>query len=120
MKAPFGPVGDPKADDLRNAIQWAADREEFNKLGFNGTGHLSLPYFIGWDWIYTKDQWLKEYKGFDSTPAVKKAALADAQALMTKHGYSKDNPLSPVRLRNRQQKGLRDLRPAVGEDLDRG
>ena len=93
MKAPFGPVGDPKADDLRNAIQWAADREEFNKLGFNGTGHLSLPYFIGWDWIYTKDQWLKEYKGFDSTPAVKKAALADAQALMTKHGYSKDNPL---------------------------
>ena len=93
MKPPFGPMGDPKAQDLRNAIQWSADREEFNKLGFNGTGHLATPYFIGWTWIYTKDQWLKEYKGFDSTPAVKKADLADAQALMTKHGYSKSNPL---------------------------
>jgi peptide/nickel transport system substrate-binding protein len=93
MKAPFGPIGDPKADDLRDAIQWAANREEFNKLGFNGTGHTATPYFIGWEWIYTKDQWFKEYRGFDSSADVKAKDLADAQALMTKHGYSKSNPL---------------------------
>ena len=93
MKPPFGPVGDPVADDLRTAIQWMADRNEFNKLAFNGTGHLSTPYFIGWNWIYTEEEWLAQYKGLDSTPDVKAKDLADAQALMQKHGYGPDNPL---------------------------
>ena len=93
MKPPFGPVGDPVADDLRTAIQWMADRNEFNKLAFNATGHLSTPYFIGWDWIHTEEEWLAQYKGLDSTPDVKARDLADAQALMQKHGYGPDNPL---------------------------
>ena len=93
MKPPFGPVGDPTADKLRTAIQWMADRNEFNQLAFNGTGHLSTPYFIGWDWIHTVDEWLEQYKGLDSTPDVKARDLADAQAIMTELGYSESNPL---------------------------
>ena len=93
QKPPFGPVGDPTADKLRTAIQWMADRNEFNQLAFNGTGHLSTPYFIGWSWIHTVDEWLAEYKGLDATPDVKARDLADAQAIMTELGYGPDNPL---------------------------
>ena len=93
QKPPFGPVGDPTADKLRTAIQWMADRNEFNQLAFNGTGHLSTPYFIGWDWIHTADEWLAQYKGLDSTPDVKARDLADAQDIMTELGYSESNPL---------------------------
>ena len=93
QKPPFGPVGDPTADKLRTAIQWMADRHEFNQLAFNGTGHPATPYFIGWDWIYTVDEWNAQYKGLDSSPDVKARDLADAQAIMTELGYSESNPL---------------------------
>ena len=92
-RPPFGPVGDPNADKLRRALQIAFDRNEFNQLVMDGIGQLSTPYFIGWNWIYTPEQWNTQYQGFDSTPSVKAADIAEAQGIMESLGYATSNPL---------------------------
>jgi len=93
QKAPFGPVGDPDADKLRWALQIAEDRNEFNQLVMNGIGHLATPYFIGWNWLHTPEEWNDQYQGLDSTPAVKNADKDEARGIMESLGYSESNPL---------------------------
>ncbi len=92
-KPPFGPVGDPAADKLRWALQIGEDRNEFNQLVMDGIGHLATPYFIGWSWIYTPEEWNANFQGLDSTPAVKEADKAEARAIMEELGYTASNPL---------------------------
>ncbi|MFH1141180.1 MAG: ABC transporter substrate-binding protein, partial [Chloroflexota bacterium] len=81
-RPPFGPLGDPKADKIRWAMQISVDRHKMNLLIGDGIGFLSTPYFIGWSWIYTPDEWVKGFRGFDSTPDVKAKDIAEAQRLM--------------------------------------
>jgi len=98
-KAPFGPVGDPMADDIRWAIQMTLNRDAINKLAFDGIGFLAPPYYIGWSWIYTEQEWFDQFPGLDSSPAVKAKHIAEAKALMESHGFSADNMLTvPVYL----------------------
>ena len=93
-KAPFGPVGDPVADDIRWAIQLTLNRDNINKLAFDGIGFLAPPYYIGWEWIYTEQEWFDQFPGLDSSPDVKAQHIAEAKALMEKHGYGPDNFLT--------------------------
>jgi peptide/nickel transport system substrate-binding protein len=98
-KAPFGPVGDPMADDIRWAIQLTLNRDNINKLAFDGIGFLAPPYYIGWEWIYTEQEWFDQFPGLDSTPSVKAQHIAEAKQLMEKHGFGPDNLLTiPVHL----------------------
>ena len=70
-KAPFGPIGDPTADTLRQVIQMGTNRQEINLLSYDGTGILSTPYFFGWDWINTAEEWYEKLPGFNPDPMVK-------------------------------------------------
>ena len=92
-RPPFGPQDDPRARKLRWAVQLAIDRNEFNTLAFDGLGHLSTPYFIGWDWIYTEEEWIENFPGLDSTREVKQKHLAEAQEIMQTEGFGPDNML---------------------------
>ena len=92
-KAPFGPIGDPTADTLRQVIQMGTNRQEINLLSYDGTGILSTPYFIGWEWINTAEEWYEKLPGFNPDPMVKADLIAEAQGLMTGLGYGPDNPL---------------------------
>ena len=92
-RPPFGPQDDPRARKLRWAVQLAIDRDEFNTLAFDGLGHLSTPYFVGWDWIYSDEEWLEYFPGLDSTPEVKQQHLAEAQEIMRTEGFGPDNML---------------------------
>ena len=103
-RPPFGPQDDPRARKLRWAVQLALDRKEFNALALDGIGHLSTPYFIGWDWIYTEKEWLENFPGLDSTPEVKQKHLAEAQEIMQAEGFGPDNPLKTEYLCNQPQR----------------
>ena len=92
-KAPFGPIGDPTADTLRQVIQMGTNRQEINLLSYDGTGILSTPYFIGWEWINTAEEWYEKLPGFNPDPMVKADLIAEAQGLMRGLGYGPDNPL---------------------------
>ena len=92
-RAPFGPMGDPTADNLRTAVQIAVDRGEINDLVFEGLGHLATEYFVGWDWIYSQDEWVELFPGYDFDPVVKAQQIAKAQALVKEAGYGPDNRL---------------------------
>ena len=92
-RPPFGPLNDPTARNIRWAIQLASDREELNILTRDGIGFISTPYFKGWDWIYSEEEWIKTLRGYDSTPAVKQADIAEAQRIMQEEGFSDDNRL---------------------------
>ena len=93
-RAPLGPVGGPAADNIRTAVQIAVDRGEINDLVFEGLGHLATEYFVGWDWIYTQDEWIKEFPGYDFDPMVKAEQIALAKQLMEEAGYGPDNRLA--------------------------
>jgi len=92
INPPFGPIGDPTADTLRKVLQIGTNRQEINLLSYDGTGTLSTPYFFGWDWINTADEWYAALPGFDPDPTVKAGLIAEAQSLMNDLGYSADNP----------------------------
>ncbi len=92
-KPPFGPIGDPTADTLRKVIQMGTNRQEINLLSYDGTGTLSTPYFFGWDWINTEEEWYEKLPGFNPDPMVKEELIKEAQGLMQGLGYGPDNPL---------------------------
>ena len=91
-RAPFGPIGDPTADTLRQVIQMGTNRQEINLLSYDGTGILSTPYFIGWEWINTAEEWYEKLPGFNPDPMVKADLIAEAQDMMRGLGYGPDNP----------------------------
>ena len=91
--APFGPPEDSNARKVRQAINYAIDRGEVNDLIFEGKAFLAMPYYIGWEWIYTQDEWLEQYRGFDSSPEAKARDIAEAKRLMEEAGYGPDNRL---------------------------
>ena len=93
-RPPFGPAEEPNARKLRTALQLAVNRGEINNLVFDGVGHLATEYFVGWDWIYTQQEWLDLFPGYDSSPAVKAQSVAQAKQLMEEAGYGSDNRLS--------------------------
>lgn len=120
-RPPFGPQDDPKARKLRWAVQLALDRDEFNTLVFDGIGHLSTPYFIEWDWIYTEKEWLENFPGLDSTPEVKQKHLAEAQEIMQAEGFGPDNMLKTEYVCNyvqRECEVLADQLKRIYIDLD--
>ena len=51
------------------------------------------PYFIGWEWINTAEEWYEKLPGFNPDPMVKADLIAEAQGLMRGLGYGPDNPL---------------------------
>jgi peptide/nickel transport system substrate-binding protein len=96
-RPPFGPVGDPKADNVRKAMQLAFNREELNLLTKHGIGHIVPVYFIGWDWIATPEEWYDMLPGLDSSPEAKARDIAEAKRLMSEAGYGPDNRLQGIR-----------------------
>ena len=115
-REPFGPPGDPDADTLRRAINLAVDRDIVNKLAFDDIGFLSPPYYVGWEWIYTEDQW-RQFEGFarhdDKGPEIELA-----KQLMESLGYSDDNRLKTTTLSAPAGQGLREneaLQTLLGE-----
>lgn len=105
-REPFGPPGDPAADTLRRAINLAVDRDIVNKLAFDDIGFLSPPYYVGWEWIYTEDQW-RQFEGFarhdDKGPEIELA-----KQLMESLGYSDSNRLKTTTLSAPAGQGLRE------------
>ena len=105
-REPFGPPGDPAADTLRRAINLAVDRDIVNKLAFDDIGFLSPPYYVGWDYIYTEDQW-RQFEGFarheDKGPEIELA-----KQLMEGLGYGPDNRLQTTTLSAPAGQGLRE------------
>jgi peptide/nickel transport system substrate-binding protein len=105
-RTPFGPAGDPDADKLRRAVNLAVDRDVVNKLAFDDIGFLSPPYYVGWDWIYTEDQW-REFEGFarneDKGPEIELA-----KQLMEELGYGPNNRLKTTTLSGTAGQGLRE------------
>ena len=105
-REPFGPPGDPAADTLRRAINLAVDRDIVNKLAFDDIGFLSPPYYVGWDYIYTEDQW-RQFEGFarneDKGPEIELA-----KQLMEGLGYGPDNRLKTTTLSAPAGQGLRE------------
>ena len=91
--APFGPPEDPNARKVRQAMNYALDRGEVNDLIYEGKAFLAMPYYIGWEWIYTQDEWLEQYRGFDSSPEAKARDIAEAKRLMEEAGYGPSNRL---------------------------
>ena len=89
--APFGPGDDPKAKKLRQAVNLAIDRDKHNKLAFDGVGFLSFPYFIGWEWIRTVDEW-RQLPGWPKTED-KAPEIAEAKSIMEELGYGPNNML---------------------------
>ncbi len=90
---PFGPMGDPAADDLRTAIQIGFDRQEYDKVITDGIGTPVTPYYPTWDYINTLEDWYKDAPAFDPDPTVRAQQEARANQLLEKHGYSEANPL---------------------------
>ena len=105
-RTPFGPAGDPDADKLRRAVNLAVDRDIVNRLAFDGIGFLSPPYYIGWDWIYTEDEW-REFEGW-ARNADKGPEIELAKRLMEELGYGPENKLKTTTLSNTQGQGLRE------------
>ena len=105
-RTPFGPAGDPDADKLRRAVNLAVDRDIVNRLAFDGIGFLSPPYYVGWEWIYTEDQW-REFEGF-ARNADKAPEIALAKQLMEELGYSDTNRLKTTSLSATAGNGLRE------------
>jgi peptide/nickel transport system substrate-binding protein len=96
-KPPFGPVGDPKADNVRKAMQLTFNRQELNLLTKSGIGHIVPVYFIGWDWIASPEQWNQLLPGLDSSPNAKARDITEAKRLMTEAGYGPNNRLAGIR-----------------------
>jgi peptide/nickel transport system substrate-binding protein len=105
-REPFGPPGDPDADKLRRAINLAVDRDIVNKLAFDDIGFLSPPYYVGWDWIYTEDEW-REFEGY-ARNADKGPEIELAKQLMEDLGYSDSNRLKTTTLSAPAGQGLRE------------
>ena len=105
-REPFGPAGDPDADKLRRAVNLAVDRDIVNRLAFDGIGFLSPPYYVGWEWIYTEDEW-REFEGF-ARNADKGPEIALAKQLMEELGYNENNRLKTTTLSAPQGQGLRE------------
>jgi peptide/nickel transport system substrate-binding protein len=105
--APFGPVGNPDADNLRKAINLAVSRDVVNKLAFDGIGFLSPPYYIGWDWIHTEDEW-RAHEGYARAGAKKDAEIAEAKKIMEGLGYGPNNRLKTSSLSATAGQGLRE------------
>ncbi|MBI4200678.1 MAG: ABC transporter substrate-binding protein [Chloroflexi bacterium] len=104
-KPPFGPWDNPNALNLRRAINLRLDRDEINKLAFDGIGFLSPPYHIGWDYIYTEDEWRK-FPGWARSKD-KAPEIEQAKALMQKEGYGPNNRIKTVILADTSGQGLR-------------
>ena len=94
QKPPFGPLDDPDAKTIRQAVQATINRQQVNDLSKDGIGHIALPYFIGWEWIRTPDEWFAAAPGFDPDPAVKSKLIADSKAAMEGLGYGSNNRIS--------------------------
>lgn len=92
-KPPFGPLGDPTARKVRQAIQTLMDRGAMNTFCHDGIGFFSTPYFIG-DFVYTQQEWFDNMIGLDPDPMKKEEDLAKAKALMEEAGYSDSNRIS--------------------------
>ena len=105
-RTPFGPAGDPDADKLRRAVNLAVDRDIVNRLAFDGIGFLSPPYYVGWEWIYTEDEW-REFEGF-ARNADKGPEIALAKQLMEELGYGPNNRLKTTTLSGTAGQGLRE------------
>ncbi len=115
-RTPFGPAGDPDADKLRRAVNLAVDRDIVNRLAFDGIGFLSPPYYVGWEWIYTPDQW-REFEGWANN-ADKGPEIALAKQLMEELGYGPNNRLKTTTLSATAGQGLREneaLQTLLGE-----
>ena len=97
-RPPFGPLDDPTATKVRQAIQYVMNRGDMNKLCHDGIGFFSTPYFIGIDWVYTQEEWFDNMNGLDPDPMKKEEDLAKAIALMEEAGYSDSNRLENVSL----------------------
>jgi len=93
-KPPFGPLNDPDAKTIRQAVQATINREQVNELSKDGIGHIALPYFIGWEWIRTPAEWFAAAPGFDPDPAVKAKLIAESKAAMEGLGYGPSNRIS--------------------------
>ncbi len=93
-RPPFGPAEDPNAKKLRWAIQIAIDRGEINELVYDSNGYFTFPYFVGWSWIHTEQEWLANFQGFDPSPEAKARDMAEARQIMEELGYGPDNRLS--------------------------
>jgi ABC-type transport system substrate-binding protein len=100
-KPPFGPLGDPTATKVRQAIQYLMHRGDMNTLCHDGIGFFSTPYFIGIDWVYTQQEWFDNMIGLDPDPMKKEEDLAKAIALMEEAGYSDSNRISSTLLLGR-------------------
>ena len=115
-RAPFGPAGDPDADKLRRAVNLAVDRDIVNRLAFDGIGFLSPPYYVGWEWIYTEDEW-REFEGW-ARNADKGPEIELAKQLMEELGYGPNNRLETTTLSVTAGSGLREneaLQTLLGE-----
>ena len=95
---PFGPIDDPDARIVRQAIQTRMDRGEMNTLCHDGIGFFSTPYFIGLDWVYTEAEWFENMIGLDPDPVKKAADLVQAKAMMESVGYGPNNRISTTML----------------------
>ncbi len=100
-KPPFGPLEDPTARKVRQAIQYAMDRGEMNRGCHDEIGFFSTPYFIGIDWVYTQQEWFDNMIGLDPDPMKKEEDLAKAKALMEEAGYNDSNRISSTALHGR-------------------
>lgn len=72
MKAPFGPVGDPKADALRQAVSMGMDREQIIELGVSGAAEpltTLLPKGV---------PGYQDFEAYKYDPTAAKAKLAEA------------------------------------------
>ena len=99
-KPPFGPLGDPTATKVRQAIQYLMNRGDMNTLCHDGIGFFSTPYFIG-DFVYTQQEWFDNMIGLDPDPMKKEEDIAKARALMEEAGYSDSNRISSTLLLGR-------------------
>lgn len=96
MRPPLGPQDDAGAKSIRQAIQMAVNRQQVNSLSYDGVGHVALPYFIGWDWIRSEQDWYEALPGFDPDPQVKESLVAEAKQMMEAAGFGPDNLLDLV------------------------
>ncbi len=100
-RPPFGPLDDPTATKVRQAIQYVMNRGDMNTLCHDGIGFFSTPYFIGIDWVYTQQEWFDNMIGLDPDPMKKEEDFAKAKALMEEAGYSDSNRISTTALHGR-------------------
>ncbi len=100
-RPPFGPLDDPTATKVRQAIQYVMNRGDMNTLCHDGIGFFSTPYFIGVDWVYTQQEWFDNMNGLDPDPMKKEEDFAKAISLMEEAGYSDSNRISATLLLGR-------------------